>query len=692
MRARTTHGACLAAALAAAVAALCACATGAAEAERADADLHVEGEREVGETAILRLADRELRAFARRRRAADLADAAYSMERGLREMGYAHATVAFAAYPSEDEPLRVVFTVEEGPRAETGSIRFPGATAFPHVRLVEFFEAAPADLLGLEEPPFRLSDIETGAADVERLYLLGGYADVIVGPVRVAWSEDRRRADVEVPVVEGAKYVVSSVRIEGAGDPALEAQLVRELDLAGAPWHARVPAESAARVRRFLLRQGRQAAEAEAKAELDGEAATAAVVVTVRPGPVFRLRDVVVQGNERTRSPFLRGLVDLGPGDLLGQEAIDDAIDRFYTTGVLRSVRHETPRTSDGSADADGVVESDLLLAVEELEARSVEAGIGWGSYEKARGHVEYRDRNLFGLARELSVRPSASVVGFGLETGLTDRYLLGPNDVVRLAAAYHQREEPSFLRRGASGEASVRHEFRKGLYLKGGYLLRAEEAEERDGSIPGAEEEGFVLSAGPFVEAGWDTRDDPLFPQRGSQIEGGLFRSAPAFGADLDFLETRFAAATHVPLRDEGTVLALGFRFTTRSVEDERSTLPIQERLFLGGESTVRSFGEAELGPHRRRDPLGGLTSAVATAELRQQIRGNLWGALFYDVGTVGRDAWDLSGPRGHALGVGLRYRLPVGPIRLDFGWNPGRQFAADRSWAVHLSFGFTF
>jgi outer membrane translocation and assembly module TamA len=106
-----------------------------------------------------------------------------------------------------------------------------------------------------------------------------------------------------------------------------------------------------------------------------------------------------------------------------------------------------------------------------------------------------------------------------------------------------------------------------------------------------------------------------------------------------------------------------------------------------------VRSFGESELGPSDQNgDPLGGLTSLAATIELRQRLMGDLHGALFYDIGTVGEGSFDFTNQYGSAIGVGLRYYLPMGPIRLDLGFNPGARFASDSGFAVHFSFGFSF
>ena len=78
--------------------------------------------------------------------------------------------------------------------------------------------------------------------------------------------------------------------------------------------------------------------------------------------------------------------------------------------------------------------------------------------------------------------------------------------------------------------------------------------------------------------------------------------------------------------------------------------------------------------------------------ADKANRIWGDLVGALFYEVGVVSPDSWDISHAAGGAIGTGLRYRLPVGPIRVDFAYNPMHRFAAKRKWEIHVSFGFSF
>ena len=97
---------------------------------------------------------------------------------------------------------------------------------------------------------------------------------------------------------------------------------------------------------------------------------------------------------------------------------------------------------------------------------------------------------------------------------------------------------------------------------------------------------------------------------------------------------------------------------------------VPIFERRFLGGASNLRGFDYREVGPKDiNGEPVGGLTSAFATAEYTFPLVTRVRGAVFYDVGMVSEQSWDFGGDVNSNVGVGLRLYLPVGPINVDFG-----------------------
>jgi outer membrane protein assembly factor BamA len=120
--------------------------------------------------------------------------------------------------------------------------------------------------------------------------------------------------------------------------------------------------------------------------------------------------------------------------------------------------------------------------------------------------------------------------------------------------------------------------------------------------------------------------------------------------------------------------------------------SIPIDLRFFNGGPTTVRSYAERQLGPKDKSgNPLGGEFYTIFNAELTFPIFGALQGATFFDAGNLHGDPDVGFGGMRYAIGAGLRYALPFGPIRIDYGFNPDPHRNEDPG-ALHLSFGGAF
>ena len=99
---------------------------------------------------------------------------------------------------------------------------------------------------------------------------------------------------------------------------------------------------------------------------------------------------------------------------------------------------------------------------------------------------------------------------------------------------------------------------------------------------------------------------------------------------------------------------------------------VPIFERLFLGGSNNLRGFPFREVGPQDENgEPTGGQSMARATFEWTFPIIEKARGALFYDMGFVNSDAWSFGfNHMASDIGIGIRLDLPIGPLRLDYGY----------------------
>jgi outer membrane protein assembly factor BamA len=186
------------------------------------------------------------------------------------------------------------------------------------------------------------------------------------------------------------------------------------------------------------------------------------------------------------------------------------------------------------------------------------------------------------------------------------------------------------------------------------------------------------------------DFRNDPVLPTSGFIATTSL-DFAPDDVSEISFVRGVAQAAYYLPVTSQST-LALGARGGIISPLGSE-VLPIDERFFNGGATTVRSYPELKLGPRDQAGyPLGGETFTVFNVEYIFPIWRELKGAVFFDAGNVISKAEDF-GLRGmeYALGAGLRYNLPIGPIRLDYGYNPDKQTGEPQG-AFHFSIGLAF
>lgn len=649
----------------------------------------ISGTHEVSNGELETAARRPLTAWREQQRATDLVDAAAAMRAYLDEQGHVWAEVVGTPPADGDEDPRPRFTVTEGPRATLGELTFGGDTALGRKRLTEL--AA----LGSPYTSSRVANLPKRLASGLRQ---AGYLEAQVAPAQVRWNEQRTVADVHVVIQAGPRYILAEERLDLEGDQTLRRDLAALLDVPGVTCHPRLASEAAARLRGHLADRGYRQAVVEVEQHLDRERARVAIRLRVVPGTRQTVSSVEVTGGRRTSRSFVeRHLRDLQPGQPLSQTKLDQAISSLTLTGIYRRVQVDTVA---GEVAEDGSVPTTIKLLLKENPSKRVDLSVGYGSYEQLRGGVEYVDDHLFGRGLRFNTGVNGSLKGWGSEAGLLDPYLLGPGRTIGLDLAYSEREEPSYSHEEASATLTATQKAKPVFdpvpyELRLSYAYTREEDFAIEAPLPGEEEFGSYTTSAIGLSLRRDARVPKIVdPDSGTYVQIGSLVSAKPLGAEVEFVElsaSAFAAVNPAPW----LVATIHVSGTTRDPLSEES-LPIGERLFLGGEDSVRSFTRDDLGPRDANgDPIGGLTRLYGNIELRW--RPFVWHrafeiATFYDIGMVHVDAWSVDGPPGQAIGAGLRYRTPVGPIRLDYGYNPGDRLGAEDPWALHLAVGFAF
>jgi outer membrane protein insertion porin family len=640
-------------------------------------------------------------------------DAAYDLERFYQASGFPFVVVHYTyldpdAEPAAGEPAsappkprlpRAVFEIEEGPRVELTTVLFTGNAAVPAKTLESFFTV---DAAGLFEDTTRWyddSDVRSKLGEIGDYYEAHGYLDFTASAPRVEFDEKRTHATVSIAVKEGVLYRVASIDADG-GDERIDRSVVQRATAPyiGRPYFERLSIEIQGRIEEVYANAGFADVKVRRVKRVATPEGQVALGFAVQSGPRVSISSVKISGNENTSASFIQSRLELKPGSLYSREGERTSIGRMFRSGIFDRVTLRTPADpSQEKQDDESQPKSvERPLEVEVRESPAIETFVepGWGSYERLRLSVGARHRNLFGTGRILDFRGTAGAIAQSGRLSLIDPWLLGSDVIADLSLFANRRQEPSFLRVEVGTGVSFTRSFSSTVEGVAGYQFRRSDA----ANVTVLDQDALALTEQLNISElitglTHDTRDNLFEPTQGGYQRATLEYGSSGIGSELEFFRVKGQVSQFVPIA-KATTLGATFKGGLILPLATTDVIPLQERFFNGGENTVRSFEEAQLGPKDSSgNPIGGEAYTVFSVELRRRLKGKLEGACFWDLGNVTEDHADVFkfDGYGQALGLGLRYSLPVGPIRIDAGWNPNPG-ESDPTITVHFSLGMAF
>ena len=639
-------------------------------------------------------------------RRADADDAAFQMETAYRKEGYAFVNVDFH-YEYEQGSLVVIFEFSEGPRVLISSIEFEGNTAFSQEELLPFLNIRKPGLLDLGDMAFVEEDVRTGIFAIQELYISNGFLDVEVAAPVFDFSPDQSRVIVLVPIREKTRFVISEIHFPADVEADLGNHLKEILDsLINTPYFPRRKLVLQSKIVQLYVNQGFPDVEVTISEQAGKEVGKIVLAAAIQKGEKVRITKIMISGNKKTRPAFIRNRLAFRINDIFSLDKQRESFRRLYRTGLFSRVNIEL--TKEEKEANPGV----LLVKVEEVPSREAFIEPGWGSYEQFRMRFGLRDRNLFGTGRIARTELGWSLKGESLVQGFTDPWFLNSNVTADFPISYQRREEPSFTRKETGISALFSKELTENLTATAGYVYRLIDLSNIAKGAYIEETDNNYNLASVRLQLTYDTRDDFFFPTSGQK--SSLFNewADPTLGSELTLYRITAGTRWFFPLT---SAVVMGLRYDTGLVAPRQGTasLPLGERFFNGGQNTVRSFQESELGPHDLEgNPMGGYAYNVASIEFRRRFTEHLSFSMFFDYGNTSpnqspieqgkepsQSASDLMDTtiseyfqdfRG-AVGCGFQYLLPVGPLRLDFALNPTPR-ESENPYALHFSVGMAF
>lgn len=670
--------------------------------------LTITGNSHFAEKDLLKAAAAEVEMFKQRGyRKADIDDAAFQMRLAYLQAGFAFALVDYT-YEQKGNVIRVQFNIEEGPQVFVQRVDFAGNLRIKTDRLLEFFPQLTGHQGISPKMIFVEAEVKDAVSRIKDYYRGEGYVDVIVKKPTFVFSANKSGVTISIQVEEGPQYRINKVVLRGDLVPELATELetIRN-NFTGKPYYVR---------RKLLLRTNLEEAYdaigyAESEFEIEAvkldEPGKIDLVADIRRGEKIRLGELVISGNTRTRDAFIRDRMQLQSGDIYTNAKRRESFRKLFDSGLFTKITIELSSPGLGGS-------RDLEVKVEELPSREVYIEPGWGSYEALRLQTGVFEKNLFGTGRNGRIEGRVSTKGETFTVSYTDPWLLQTDIVMNVPLYYERREEPSYTSEEASLAIQLSKELSQSLTLSAGYQYKMTQLYSLTDNTPLPKGEDDYTKGTVGIQAVWDTRDNIFYPAKGLRLAGGFDISLPAFGSDLQYGRMTLGWRYFFKLPQE---YILGLRATSGLIIPlkDQISIPISERFFNGGDSTVRSYKHSQLGPKDEdNEPVGGLGYNVFAIELRKRFYRNFAATLYVDAGNVSPNRSllekdfmpytsrsdllddtlnDFFSDFKFGIGIGFQYLLPVGPIRLDIAYNPGpEEMWHEDTWVYHFSLGMAF
>ena len=648
----------------------------------------------------------------------------------LQSHGYFDVKVSVTKKQDPDgKTLHILYDIDPGNRHKMILLEVKGNQYFPTETLVTRMQVQAASRLqshGRFSPSLLASDTK----GLEELYRANGFQKVeIKGKAEDDYKGTQNQLAVFVTVNEGPQTLVGTSRFSGnhsIPDDDLRNQIT---SIEGQPYSEYNLSNDRDQVLTEYLNRGYPDARLEISSKPSPEPNHMDVVFDVREGEKVIVDKVLVSGLETTRGKVVERELLIHPGDALSQRDLYSTQQQLYDLGIFSQVdvALQDPEGHEQNKN--------VLVDIREAPRYVLNYGIGFevqtgqpGS-GSAQGQTGASPRVSFDVTRLNFLGLNHNIVFKSNLGNLQQRALLSyeaprllDNDKLKLTfTAFYDKtlSVSTFTSRRIEGSAQIEQKLnRVSTYL---YRFSYRQVEAVD-IAPGVDVPIQSQSArvgGPGLVYLRDKRDSPIEPTKGNNTSFDLSWQSRYFASEADFARLLIQNSTYHAIGKKGLVFArstrLGFEETFHNTVLPRAnadflpgvvTIPLPERLFAGGANSNRGFSINQAGPRdfASGQPLGGSALFLNSFELRlppvnwPYVGNNLSFVIFNDIGNVfdtprhllegmgrlhetgGADCRSTTPVAGvtcdfnylaAAIGSGVHYRTPIGPVRVDFGYN---------------------
>lgn len=585
--------------------------------------------------------------------------------------GYYAANIRYEIDYEEAYKAGVRFVIEEPQRAYVKKITFIGNKALKPGEIKGFMRTREKGIFSWFTGSGILDEeaIQEDRKQVEALYHDRGYVRAKVGVPEINVSKDGKTISIAMRVEEGNIYKVGTV--EFRGDILFDEQDMRK-KLKSKPsntFRSSLFQDDITMITDIYQDKGFAFTDIAPLTSVHDDTQTVNLVFDIAKGSEVYFNRINIIGNIRTRDKVVRRELRFAEGDLYSAKKMTESKRRLRNTTYFKNFDLKPIKT-----DEPDKVNLDVL--VEEKPTGTLSVGVGYSTYEQVILTGSVSQENILGTGKKVFLSASLSSIAHLYDITLVDPYIFDKNLSTSLNVFNTRRIFDTYDWDGYGGSFAVSRPLTD--YVTGTLRYRYESISVTnisDEASTFVKDQGGTRSTSSVTASlTRNTIDDILNPMKGVVTTGSVEVAGGPFMGDNKYVRAIASYGQYFPWKYGTTFFLRGTAGTIRQYGGEK--VPIYERFFVGGITTVRGFKFGEAGPKDEltEDVIGGLNELIFNSEWIFPIYkpAGLKGVIFFDAGHGFDDSKGFfgSGIRT-AAGFGVRWFSPFGPIRLELGFN---------------------
>lgn len=568
----------------------------------------------------------------------------------------------------------ITFKIEENEEVKVKRITFIGNKFFSSNKLLGFISTKEKDLLSTFTGSGKFNDFlfQNDLSIILSKYYDYGFIEAEIVDHRVLLSSDKKYFIITISISEGEQFRVGSLDVKGEILTSRE-DILDELGLnTGEIFNRSKMGKGLEKISELYGDKGYAYAEIKPLNKINKDDRTIDLTLDIKKNELVYIERIDISGNVRTRDKVIRRELELEEGKLFSSSGLKRSRNNLRRLGYFEEVR--LAQTQGSASD-----KMKLDVNITERPTGSVSLGVGYSSVDKLIGTASISQANFMGTGVRLDLSGTVSGSSSRYVLSVTEPWLFDKPISAGFDLYNTEKTYPDFeIRKNGGG---IRFGFPVWKrYTKLHLTYKLEDVNIFNVSTTASsfikDQEGQTTESSVKALLRHDTRNDAFFPSDGEVLTASVEFAGGPIGGTSFFIKYEGEAVKYFALPWETVFSIKGALGYVQGYQDH--AVPIYERYFLGGINSIRGFETRTVGP---KDPvtgefIGGNYMMVGNLEFIFPIfsQQNMRGVLFFDAGNAYKGNIDFDDIR-YGAGAGIRWFSPIGPLRLELGFNLDRR-----------------